>query len=604
VLTIRRAVLAFCATLSLGGLAGGAYLANEAWGRVAAAREVAEASAIASALTAALAHVSAERTFASVSAGTFKPVREELAGRMREERGRAEAGLAKARALAAQAGRVPGAGAFVAALDALAGEMRAARARIDEAVASGIPGAAQMAAPEALADLTLKLAVLSDLVAPRGERTPGEVARAQRAAQRAFELQEYAGRERAHFALGVAQRMPISPDAILEMMLHHGRVLQARSDLARLGSGGSLDPRVAREVADLEREYFGEYERVRQDLLKAAGMAGYGIDLPAFLDVSGRALDQARELVAAAGEASVERARAGEAEAVRALVASALTGLALVLLAAFASAFMVARVVRRIEAITALMNRLSTGDRGVDLEAFAGSDEIGRMAAAVEVFRAQGIQVDELRRRQEEDARAAAAERDRLLARLAGDLEARIMATVGLVQEATAGLSGTASRLGETAVTVGERAGVVTKAASRSSDEIASAASASEQMSASARAIAAQVQRAAGLAGAAKAQSDRAQATIAALQGASDAIGRVVDLISGIAGQTNLLALNATIEAARSGEAGRGFAVVAGEVKSLANQTSTAIGDIARQIGEVAGGRPGQPRPPSRPSPR
>jgi methyl-accepting chemotaxis protein len=61
-------------------------------------------------------------------------------------------------------------------------------------------------------------------------------------------------------------------------------------------------------------------------------------------------------------------------------------------------------------------------------------------------------------------------------------------------------------------------------------------------------------------------------------------IGKVVDLIKGIADQTNLLALNATIEAASAGEAGKGFAVVANEVKELAKQTALATGDIRAQV--------------------
>ncbi|WP_238859156.1 methyl-accepting chemotaxis protein [Clostridium sp. YIM B02569] len=61
----------------------------------------------------------------------------------------------------------------------------------------------------------------------------------------------------------------------------------------------------------------------------------------------------------------------------------------------------------------------------------------------------------------------------------------------------------------------------------------------------------------------------------------------MADSIGEIAEQTNLLALNAAIEAARAGEMGKGFAVVAEEVRTLAEQSSNAVGNIQGMVYKV-----------------
>jgi methyl-accepting chemotaxis protein len=64
-------------------------------------------------------------------------------------------------------------------------------------------------------------------------------------------------------------------------------------------------------------------------------------------------------------------------------------------------------------------------------------------------------------------------------------------------------------------------------------------------------------------------------------------IGKIVEVITGIAQKTNLLALNATIEAARAGEAGRGFAVVAEEISKLADSTGDSAGEITQLVESI-----------------
>ncbi|HWV41900.1 PAS-domain containing protein [Pseudorhodoplanes sp.] len=191
-----------------------------------------------------------------------------------------------------------------------------------------------------------------------------------------------------------------------------------------------------------------------------------------------------------------------------------------------------------------------------------------------------------------EKERAAHAVEEKRRAMLEGAISAfrQAMDTVlRSVNDSAATMKLTASSLFASSGQTSQRAESALQASNEASTNVATAATAADEMASSIGEISRQLVH---TTNAVRLAVGEAQATNEDIKGLADAaqkIGDVVELIRTIAGQTNLLALNATIEAARAGESGRGFAVVASEVKSLAVQTAKATEEISNQILSVQG---------------
>jgi methyl-accepting chemotaxis protein/CHASE3 domain sensor protein len=417
------------------------------------------------------------------------------------------------------------------------------------------------------------------------------------------------GHTNASYSAGVAQAQ------YLEMQVNVNRYLSDSSPAtAKLAKDNLLDLEDGMNVLFEELKGTGlsgaadkviieivAYDKAFDQVMASTNIRNREVDRT--LRVTGPALAKnAEHIVGTIENAQGGASLAAQATSLGAVMAALFASAAGIALALFAGTLTQQLIAKPITQMAERMRSLAAGDVAIEITGTDRTDEVGDMARAVEIFRANAREVDERRaaaleaeRRELEREQTLAREREADRARLemegrqamlalADGFEASVRHVVENVSASARQIEGGARQVSDTAEQSGQLTAGVAAAATQASENSMIVASATEEMSLSIAEVSEQIGDAAKVA---QEASDRARSTdaiVGNLIADTRTIEDVVALIADVARQTNLLALNATIEASRAGDAGRGFAVVASEIKTLAGRTASATQEIASKI--------------------
>ncbi|CAI9404459.1 hypothetical protein ANOBCDAF_04623 [Pleomorphomonas sp. T1.2MG-36] len=532
-----------------------------------------------------------ERGLTTLLAQSKSPEEIKAAADFAALRGKTDAVMAKARAAvdAATADGLDGAEALNTAMTGIEAQFKAARALAEEKLA--LPVDQRGDAVKAITDKFTAINTAAGAVMATEtrllSRSSGLAFRWADIASTVWDLRNYGGRYAGMFQTVVAAAKPVGPEQQVDLALLRGPTDQIWASLAALDGLEDTPASFKAALTETKSGYVDYFAGIRAEVEPgfADGKfpydgAGYRGRTVAMWEKVIALRDAAFDVAADALAASIATNRSNLWVSLGSLLA-ALVGSAAVLWVVRR------RVIRPLSDMTGAIGRIAQGDLDTAIPGIGGRDEMGAMAASVEVFKTS---LSRNRAMEEEAARDEATrqqQRRQEMARLADMFEATVGGIVSAVGHASETLSLSARDLAANVEDTAGRSNTVAAAAEQASANVAVVSAAAEELSSSVGEIGRQVAQSVEISQTAVTEANSTAGIVQELSHAASKINDIIAFISNIAGQTNLLALNATIEAARAGEAGRGFAVVAAEVKELATQTAKATADISDQIGAI-----------------